>query len=246
MNSAKFRFYGELNDFLPISKQGTAFSHSFRANPSLRDMLCSFGVPAAEVDLILVNDKSVDFSYKLENDDNVSVYPVFESFDITDVTHLRARPLRVSRFILDVHLGKLAKYMRLLGFDSSFSSSFSDDEIIRASTGEKRIILTRDRGLLQDRRVTHGYCVRSEVPFDQAKEVVRKFDLAGSAKPFTLCLVCGVKLVPASKDEIMDKLQPGTLEYYDEFRRCPGCGRIYWEGTHYEKMKKITIGLLSH
>lgn len=145
-------------------------------------------------------------------------------------------PLRVTRFILDVHLGKLAKYLRLCGFDSLFNTGLNDIQIIELSLKELRIILTRDKGLLKNKRVTHGFWIRSSDPAEQTRDVIRKFDLKNSVNPFTRCLECNGMLTDASKEEILDKLPPKTREFYDKFKKCQGCGKIYWEGSHYERM----------
>ena len=245
MNLAWFRFYEELNDFLPASRKKRSFSYSFDGNLSVKDAIEAIGIPHVEVDMILVNGISVDFSQKLKNEDNVSVYPVFESFDISAVTHLREKPLRNTKFILDVHLGKMAKYLRLLGFDTLYESSYNDNEIISISKAEKRIILTRDRGLLKNNKVTHGCWIRSQHTCEQLKEVISRFDLRAGAKPFTRCLECNSLLNDVKKEEISDFLPLRTKKYYDEFKHCPGCKRIYWEGSHYEKMKKHIEEILS-
>lgn len=238
MGIIELRFYEELNDFLPAAKKKQSFSCSFMGNPSVKDIIESFGVPHSEIDLILVNGKSVNFKYKLVNEDQISVYPVFESIDISDVIHLRSKPLRVTRFISDVHLGKLVKYLRLCGFDTYYDKTISDNDIIGISVSDKRIILTRDKGLLKNNRVTHGYWIRSTRPAEQIQEVINRFDLRRSMQPFTLCMECNGILDDVPKKEIVDHLPPKTRKYYSEFKKCQGCDRIYWEGSHYEKMKK--------
>jgi len=238
MSTALFRFYEELNDFLPSAKRKQSFPFTFNGNPSIKDVIESMGVPHVEVDLILVNGKSVDFKFKISDKDLVSVYPVFESLDISDVTHLRSKPLRETRFIPDVHLGKLVKYLRLCGFDTYYEKNIDDNDLIRKSVSDKRIILTRDRGLLKNKLVTHGYWIRSSAPGEQFKEVFARFDLMGSLKPFTRCMECNTILEDVPKEEIKGNLQPNTRKFFREFKKCKGCGRIYWEGSHYEKMKK--------
>lgn len=237
MNSASIRFYEELNDFLPKDKKKTTFSCTFYGNPSVKDLIESLGVPHAEVDLILVNSKSVDFNHKVNDEDDISVYPVFESLDISDATHLHEKPLRVIKFILDEHLGKLAKYLRLCGFDTILCTGHEDREIINISLTEKRIILTRDRQLLKNKKVTHGYWIRSDSVREQIIEVFGRLDLKDMTQPFIRCIECNTLLLSVTKEEIQERLLPGTRKYYNEFRKCPGCDRIYWEGSHYEKMK---------
>jgi uncharacterized protein with PIN domain len=238
MNLAWFRFYEELNEFLPSGKRKKGFPYSFYGTPSVKDAIEALGVPHVEIDLILVNGLSVSFSYKLKNADSVSVYPVFESFDITPVTHLREKPLRDLKFILDVHLGKLAKYLRLCGFDTYYRNGYNDQEIISLSLSDKRIILTRDIGLLKNKQVNHGYWIRSQHPDEQLKEVLKRLYLNNQIRLFTRCAECNGILSDVPKEEILDRLLPKTRMYYQEYKKCPGCDRIYWKGSHYDRMKK--------
>jgi uncharacterized protein with PIN domain len=247
MSLAWFRFYEELNDFLPAGKRKASIPYPFNGNPSVKDAIEALGIPHVEVDLILVNSQSVDFSYKLRNDDYVSVYPVFESIDITPVTRLREKPLRNVKFITDVHLGKLTKYLRLCGFDTYNRPDCNDMEIIAIGLNDKRIILTRDKELLKNKRITHGYWVRSQSPVEQLKEVLIRFDLKNMVSPFIRCMECNGILTFVSKEEIKEKLLPRTRQYFQSFKKCPDCDRIYWEGSHFEKMKgqieRIIMGL---
>ena len=238
MNLAHFRFYEELNEFLPAEKRKVCFIYEFFGKPSVKDAIEALGVPHVEVDLVLVNGESVDFSYGLKDGDNVSVYPVFEGLDITPVIRLREKPLREVKFILDVHLGRLAKYLRLCGYDTLFINNFSDPEIVDTAEKENRIILTRDRGILKNRRVTHGYWIRSQAHDEQLKEVFTRFDLKGQVRFFTRCIRCNTPLEEVKKEDITDRLQEKTKRYYSKFKRCPGCDRIYWEGTHYARLRE--------
>ena len=141
------------------------------------------------------------------------------------------------RFILDVHLGKLAKSLRLFGFDTFCDTGLDDREIIRFSLSEKRIILTRDKDLLKSRDVTDGFRILSQSPEEQLKEVFIRFDLKSQINPFTRCTECNGLLETVPKEEIIHRLHPKTREYYFNFKKCPGCDRIYWEGSHYERMR---------
>ena len=245
MNLACFRFYEELNDFLSAGKKKVSFSYSFTGNPSVKDAIEALGVPHVEVDMIIVNGKPVDFTYKLRNEDQVSVYPVFESFDISTVSPLREKPLRHPAFILDVHLGKLAKHLRLCGLDTLYFKHLTDPEIIKISLKEHRIILTRDKGLLKNRKVTHGYWIRSIKPETQLKEVLFRFDLKTNLHLFSRCLECNGVLTDVPKEEIIDHLLPKTREYYTEFKKCPVCGHIYWAGSHFESMKSYIDSIIN-
>ncbi len=231
---AEFRFYEELNDFLPADRWKQTIDYSFGGHPGVKDPIEALGVPHSEVDLIVVNGQSVGFDYQLQNADRVAVYPCFEALDISPIVKLRDEALRKTAFVLDVNLGKLAKLLRLLGFDASYRNDYSDEELINSGITEHRIILTRDRRLLFHKIITHGYFVRSDNPIEQAREVVERFDLADSIRPFDRCIACNGNIVSVSKEKIIDKLQPLTRKYYDEFTQCEACGHIYWKGSHYE------------
>jgi len=244
MNQAQFRFYAELNDFLPKERRQRSFIHTFLLSGSVKDMIESLGVPHTEVDLILANGRSVDFSYAVQNGDRISVYPVFEAIDIAPVLRVRPEPLREPRFVLDVHLGQLAVYLRMLGFDTLYRNDYRDEELARISNEEARILLTRDRGLLKRSIVTHGYCLRTTQPRQQLIDVIRRFDLRRAIAPFRRCLHCNAVLEPVDKAAIEDRLPPKTRHYYDEFWRCPQCDRIYWQGSHFERMQQFIAEVL--
>lgn len=239
MKRAHFRFYEELNDFLPVEKKKTAFTHHFKDWASIKDMIEALGVPHTEVDLILVNGQAVDFSYLVQNNDRISVYPAFESFDISAVTQLRKQPLREAKFVLDVHLGKLASYLRLFGFDALYRNDFSDEALAEISSRDRRILLTRDRRLLTRSIVTHGYYLRETSPRKQLVEVLKRFDLFKSLAPFSRCLACNTPLQDIAKEEISHRLPPQVNEKFDAFAHCPACDKIYWQGSHYDKMKNF-------
>ena len=176
-NKAVFRFYEELNEYLPEEKKKVFFPYSFRGSPSVKDVIESIGVPHAEIDLILVNSKSVEFSYSLKDGDIVSIYPVFETLDILNVTHLRKKPLREPKFILNSHLEKLTGYLQKIGLDTFYRECYEKDEIIKIAVREGRIILTQNPKILRNREVTHGYCIRSKNPEKQLNEIIDYFDL---------------------------------------------------------------------
>ncbi|HNX65770.1 MAG TPA: Mut7-C RNAse domain-containing protein [Bacteroidales bacterium] len=237
--SAKFRFYEELNDFLPAGRRKVSFTYSFSGSPTVKDAIEAIGIPHVEVDMILLNGSTVDFSYRLKDNDDVSVYPVFESFDISSVTHLREKPLRDIKFIADVHLGKLARYLRFTGFDTIYRNDYDDIEIISLSQKEQRVILTRDKGILRNRLVTRGYWLRSQDPIEQIGEVISRFDLKKQVSLFSRCSLCNSLLTNVKKDEVKDMLLPKTVMYYDDFKICTGCNKIYWQGTHCDRLIKL-------
>jgi uncharacterized protein len=234
--TAVVRFYAELNDLLAADERFRDVEHSVGVGETVKDLIESRGVPHAEVDLILVNGEPVDFDHRLADGDRVAAYPVFESLDISSIGRLRPDPLRTTRFVLDGHLGRLARYLRLCGFDTLYRNDIDDEELAATSTAERRILLTRDVGVLKRKAVTHGYFVRATFPRDQLVETVRRFDLSGDLQPFTRCMKCNGLLVPVEKQDVIDEVEPGTARSYDDFLRCRGCGGVYWRGAHYEKL----------
>jgi uncharacterized protein with PIN domain len=238
MSAARFRFYAELNDLLPVENRGKVLTRCFSVSGSVKDFVEGFGVPHTEVDLVLANGKPVDFSYPVRDGDLVSVYPVFESLDIASVSRVRPAPLRAVRFLLDVHVGRLAAYLRMAGFDALYGSQASDAELVSIVAREGRVLLTRDRYLLMRAAVERGYWIRSTQPKQQLLEVVKRFDLAGSMRPFTRCLDCNTLLEAASREAVWERLPP-KIRDKDVFRICPSCQRVYWEGSHHERMSKL-------
>ena len=233
------RFYEELNDFLPKDKKKKRFVHNFIDRTSVKDLIESLSVPHTEVDLILVNGISVGFEYIINDAEDISVYPVFESLDISDVQHLRPKPLRNPKFVADVHLGRLTRYLRMMGFDVYYKNNLSDDEIVKISSIERRAILTRDIGILKRTEVTHGYFIRSHKVEKQTEEVVKRFDLQKSIKEFTRCLECNTELIKIAKEKIAVDLPPKVKQSQEEFYKCPGCAKLYWKGTHHQKMLSL-------
>lgn len=241
----EFRFYEELNDFLPKEKRKKPFSYPYRYNQNVKDAIEALGIPHTEVDLILVNGISQGFNYVLQNDDYISVYPVFESIDISQIARLRSKPLREIKFVLDVHLGKLCKFLRMLGFDTCYRNNLDDDEIVKISVEESRIILTRDIGILKNGQVTHGYWVRSQDSREQLREVIRRFDLRSQLRPFYRCMVCNGTIGFVEKSYVEQQLGANTRAFFNSFYQCSACGKIYWEGSHYENMKLFLDELIS-
>ena len=231
------RFYAELNDHLPSHLQYHTLEQPLVTPTSAKDFIEGFGVPHTEIDLILINGVSAGFDRLVHPGDRLSVYPVFESFDIAPEVRVRPQPLRDSRFVLDVHLGKLAAYLRMLGFDAWYRSCSPDKELAEISSAERRILLTRDRGLLMRSQVTHGYWLRLSDSRRQVTEIVDRFDLARAIRPFTRCMACNAPLADISKDRVRGLVPPRIAELHDEFRQCPDCGRIYWRGSHYRRME---------
>jgi hypothetical protein len=234
--AAEFRFYEELNDFLPVGRRKVSFMQPFQGCPAVRDVIQAIGVPHTAIDLVLVDGRSVDFAHRLQGGERVAVYPVFERLDIGPLLRLRPLPLRRTRFILDVHLGKLARYLRMLGFDCAYRSNWDDPEIIDRALAEQRIILTRDIGILKQKRVSHGYWLRSAEPEQQMIEVVEALDLRSRLQPFTRCLECNGKIDRVGREALAGFVEADIAARFDRFWQCASCRKVYWRGSHYERM----------
>lgn len=230
------RAYAELNNFLPRGCRQTDFRYPLSGGNSLKHLIESAGIPHTEIELVLVNGRSVGLNATVADGDRISVYPVFESFDVEPLIRLRPEPLRRTRFVLDVHLGKLALILRLLGFDAAFPGDVPDSELARISSEEDRILLTRDTMLLKRSVVTHGCYLHSQDPEEQARYLLSRLDLRGSVEAFSRCLDCGGELEPVDKEEIVHKLEPLTRKYYHRFSICSRCGKVYWKGSHYQPL----------
>jgi uncharacterized protein len=244
MALANFRFYEELNEFLPPRRRKCAFACVCAPGATVKHAIEALGVPHTEVELILADSESVDFSYVVQEGDRISVYPVFESLDVTPVLKVRSEPLRRTRFIADAQLGGLAKYLRMLGFDTLYENGYTDAQVARISADEQRIVLTRDRALLMHKLISHGCYVRGTRPRQQLEEIVSRLDLYRAVKPFSRCLRCNRELEPVAKEAIRNRLPPGSAPLYCRFWICDQCDRIYWEGSHWRRVEQVIRDLV--
>ena len=245
MSYVALRFYAELNDFLRDSQKYRRFETELNRRTSVKDLIESLGVPHTEVEIILANGRSVDFSYIVESEDDLSVYPMFESVDVTPILKLRDTPLRQTRFVLDCHLGRLARYLRQFGFDTLYRNDYTDDQLAETSARENRILLTRDRRLLKRSIINHGYFIRAFDPRKQLDEVINRFDLRNQIVPFGRCTRCNGTVEAVDKAAITEQLEPKTRKYYHSFWQCAGCGQIYWEGSHVKHMIRLADEVLN-
>jgi len=227
MSLAYFLFKGRLNDFLPRDQREQVLPISFRERQSVKHLAESLGVPHPEIGRVQVNGQEEPLNFITRDQDRVEIHPIPDGYS--------GEP----RFVLDIHLGRLNAYLRMLGFDCLYETIYDDAQLAEIAAGGKRILLSRDRRLLMRKSVTDGYCLRSLDSVEQLTEVVQRFNLAHRIIPFQRCLRCNHKLEPVSKAAILDRLEPLTKKYFDEFHICPACGQIYWKGSHYEKMAKL-------
>jgi len=202
---------------------------------SIKDAIEACGVPHTEVDLILCDGSPVGFSHQLTDDAEIDIYSASSSPQEFAANRLQRRG--ITRFVADGHLGKLARHLRLLGFDIAYNRMADDAALVEIAGREKRALLSRDRRLLMHAIVRNGYCPRSDCPEDQTVEVIRRFDLEALLAPFSRCLICNAALERVAKTDVLDRLEPLTKIYYQDFRRCVACGKIYWAGSHFGKLQ---------
>lgn len=232
MNTAYFSLLGRLQDFLKHDQRGRKISVKFRGRQSIKHLVESLGAPHPEIGVIQVNRQVATLSTITQDADQVEVFPIPNGCPVEP------------RFVLDGHLGRLAAYLRLLGFDCLYQNDDDDEQLAETTQREERILLSRDRRLLMRTAVTHGYCLRSLDPHEQLKEVIERFDLRSRLAPFHRCLRCNHPLEPVAKEVVFDRLEPLTRLYFDEFQICPSCAQIYWKGSHYEKMQKLVEAII--
>jgi len=227
MSAATFHFSAGLDFFLPHAKRGGAIPCTFQGRQSIKHLIESLGIPHTEVGEILVNGRSVTLGHITQDGDQVEAHPAPPGCPIAP------------RFLLDNHLGRLASHLRMLGFDCLYRNDYTDAELVELTCKEERILLSRDRRLLMHKVIQYGYCPRSLDPQEQLIEVVRRFLLAEKIAPFRRCLRCNHPLEPVSKEAVLDRLEPLTKKYFDEFHICPACDQVYWKGSHYARMQKL-------
>lgn len=237
MATIAFVFHDYLGGLLKKKLRGPApLLHHLERRASIKDVIESLGVPHPVVGRLLVNGREVGFDYLLQDNDRVEGFPLVPPVDPCIATMLRPDPLERLAFIVDVNAGKLAFYLRMLGFDTVYGNDLRNGRLAEIASSQKRVLLTRDVSLLKRKIITHGYLLRDQDPRKQLIEVVRLYDLGRLIKPLSRCIACNGLLVPVDKEEIIGRLEPLTRKYYDSFQTCESCGKIYWPGTHQGKI----------
>lgn len=230
---ARFRFHGELATFLAPSRRERLFAYTCARAATLKHAVEALGIPHTEVGNITVNGEPATLARMVRDGDVVEVFPCRTCLEGATPT-----------FIADAHLGGLARLMRMLGFDTLYDNAYADDAILDIAATERRVILTRDRELLKRREVLRGAFVHARQSEAQLREVVRRFDLERRARPFTLCLHCNVALLPVETAWATARVPERVAAHYREFMRCPGCERIFWQGSHWERMREMLAATL--
>lgn len=242
--TVRLHLYGDLDFFLGSRTRGGKVERHLSEKTSVKDVIESCGIPHTEVDLILVNGKAVNFAYAVTGDAEIELYSPG-----TQSSHFREKRLQanaITEFVADGHLGKMVRDLRLLGIDVAYDPAAEDRQLVEIASRHRRALLTRDRRLLMHAAVQLGYYLRSQNPLEQTIEVLRRFDLGSILSPFSRCLRCNALLEPAEKQKVIGQLEPLTKIYYDEFRRCSGCGQVYWSGSHFTKLQKRLEEIRAH
>ncbi|MFH0882303.1 MAG: Mut7-C RNAse domain-containing protein [bacterium] len=241
---ATFRFHGDLIELLDRSRRKGEYVATISLRSSIKDAVESQGVPHVEVGLLAVGGMPCGWNPLLEQNEIIDVWGV------TDVERV-PREWRVDdpdphplRFLLDVHLGRLASYLRLLGFDTLYDSNDpGDDRLAAQAHDEARILLTCDRGLLMRNHVRHGRLLRSRNSVEQTREIIQRFHLQTRSTPFSRCLRCNGSLSSVDIDTIRDRIPPRVFRRHGanptRYRICERCGQLYWEGTHTLRMQRL-------
>jgi len=250
MSRAAVTLHGDLADFVPPLR-GVAASaapaapavleRTFDGHPAVKDVLEALGVPHPEIAALTVNGEPATLDRRLDDGDRVEAWPAAEAARLALPSILPPAPEDTAdpRFVVDGHLGRLAAYLRMLGFDTWYDRAADDERLAAVAATQRRILLTRDRGLLKRSVVRRGAFVRSDRPVEQLEEVTRRFGLVERWHPFGRCLRCNALLVAATREEVLDRLLPLTRLFYDDFRRCPRCDAVYWEGSHHARMERL-------
>jgi len=233
MSTARFHFADELARFLTPDQRGARFEYSCARAASLKNAIEALGVPHTEVGGVMVNGVPATLQRTVRDGDEIEVL----AFTAED----SGAPL----FLADAHLGGLARFLRMMGFDTVHDQALADAEIRRIAEQDNRIVLTRDRELLKCREIERGCYVRALKPESQVREVAGRYRLAERARPFTLCLHCNRPLAPIEKNAVAHRVPEGVLALHQSFTHCAGCDRVYWPGTHYQRMRAALAAIVN-
>lgn len=237
MARVTMRFYGALNDFLAPPCRGRPFAHDSARHASVKHAVEALGVPHTEVDLVLVDGDSVAFDHPLHDGEQVSVYPPFAALDPGTLSKVRPPPVDEPRFVADAHLGRLARYLRFLGFDTLQRNAWNDGELVALARDTQRIVLTRDRALLMRRDVVHGACLRADDPLAQLREVGARYGLARRRDRPARCLRCNAVLEAVDKAAVAARLPPAVQARHDAIWHCAACDQLFWRGSHWQRLR---------
>ncbi len=240
MDTARLHLHGDLRDLVRRRHRDGVVEVAAASPRSVKDAVESVGVPHTEVGAVLVDGTDVDWQARLRGGEAVAVHPVGRVPPGTGGRVAPPAPARPLRFVADVHLGTLARRLRVVGIDTAWRNDATDDELVTCMRTEDRVLLTRDRGLLMRRVVVHGALLRHDDPDQQLDEVATRFDLAADVAPGTRCPRCNGSIETVDRDEVADRLEPGTrAAAHDAFGRCRDCAALYWAGAHADAIEAI-------
>ncbi|MDA2807262.1 Mut7-C RNAse domain-containing protein [Nocardiopsis suaedae] len=224
----RVRFAEGLRFLLAARVRGEVVEFGHDPTATLGHLVRSAGVPLTEVGRMAVDGLAVNVHYRPGPGETV---------DVEAVEPPQRLPFSPPRFLLDVHLGALARRMRLIGIDTAYDNDAEDAALVEWANAEQRALLTRDRGLLHRRALLAGALIREDTPDDQLREVLDRFD--PPTAPWTRCPSCNGPLRDVDKSEVAAELEPGTRRTYDTFARCEACGRVFWPGAHHRRLNSI-------
>lgn len=227
---AEFRFHDELQQFLAPAHRERVFRRAGAPHESLKHLVEALGVPHTEVGRVLLNGEPATLDrHALGEGDRIEVWPPRPA--------LAASANRAAAtFIADAHLGRLARYLRFAAYDTLFRNDWADATLVALAREQGRILLTRDRDLLMHREVRQGCHVHATEPLRQFGELARRLGLGLDGPRANRCLLCNAPLEAVTRDAVAAQLSPRTLAHFDAFWRCPDCARVFWRGSHWERL----------
>lgn len=205
---------------------------------SVKDIIEAHGVPHTEVGRIRYDSESVDFGFIPEREGTLQIDGIRTPFRVNRESILRPYPLNRICFVADVNVIRLGKLMILLGFDVCYDRTLTDDQIAQIAADQGRIVLSRDTLLLKRKNIIYAKRIRENDPYSQLVEVVSFFGLEDRICFFSRCMLCNTQLEKVQKRDIINRLEPKTRKYFNTFLQCPGCGKIYWKGSHFDHIRE--------
>jgi len=238
-------FHGDTLDLLNrVPEIDNTIVYPLSRRASIKDILESLGVPHTEVGKIILDGVEQGFEKIAENGEHFEIHPLSPALPPTMATILRPDPLKsCCIFLVDINVGRLAGLLRMAGFDAeNVDKESTSRAIVEKAIREGRILLTRNKDLLKHRELVYGHLVRNQDPDLQLREIIYLYSLENLFQPFTRCISCNGLLADVKKEDIIDRLLPLTKKYFNRFRICTACNKIYWHGSHHEKMtEKLEI-----
>lgn len=246
MARATFWLHGALRALGPRPREDAGVGRPIAPGQTVKDAVEALGVPHTEVELILADGRPVGFDHLVGNGERIDVHGVDRPPELAHLPGLAPARPAPPRFVVDGHLGRLARYLRMLGFDTLYDPRAADDALAQTAANELRILLTRDRGLLKRSIVAHGHLVGDDEPRRQLADVVERFRLREQVAAFSRCIRCNGRIEPVDRAAVLEILagEPRTLASFDAFGRCAECGAVYWQGSHFERMSELVRGVL--